>query len=162
LTADDKNDDKKKSAHGHAYDFATGRTYMVHAFDHARLLRDYSAEGDKVPKQVVDTHLKAIRHNVDNAKKSYSKLAEAAKTDPAVAKKLTDIQKQLDQVLALAKKIEAEQQPNDGVPAATVALHSRAIESQIRDTHANAEDTAEEFSTEPDSYYFSGRGHFED
>jgi len=155
-------DDKKPKAHGHAYNFAVGRTYIVHAFDHARILRDYAKHGESVPKEVVAEHTKGINKKVEEGRESYAKLAEAAKTDPAVAKKLADIQKQLDTVLALAKKIEAEQKPDDGVATKTVSLHTKSIEEQLQASHGDSQDTAELFSTEPDSYYFSGRGHFED
>jgi len=84
---------------GDAYQFDSGSTYTGHAYDHARVLSDYSAGGQPVPKAVVKEHADAIRHNVTASKKAIAGLSDDAKKE--AAKSLAIIDK------AHAKALEA-------------------------------------------------------
>lgn len=76
---------------GDAYQSNSAATYQSHANDHGRILRDYSATGQPVPKVVVKEHADAIRSNVTAAKKAYAGLSDQAKKD--AAKSLAIIEK---------------------------------------------------------------------
>ena len=91
--------DAGSKVRGDAYQLNSGSTYTGHAYDHARILSDYSAAGQPVPKAVVKEHADAIRHNLTASKKAIAGLSDDAKKE--AAKSLAIIDK------AHAKALEA-------------------------------------------------------
>ncbi len=77
---------------GDAYNVWTGSTYQGNAVQHARILNQYSATGEPVPKNVIQEQSQAIRSNLEGAQRAYSKLSESAKKDKEAAKHLAEIE----------------------------------------------------------------------
>lgn len=164
-------DDAAKRAE--QYQVAAGKTYNMHANDHARILGKYAkATGKPVPKAVVAEHTKAIRSNVTQAQQAYKKLATAAGDNPQLAAQLAEIQKRL---AAVSKKVDELESDNDAeakdivnatmdISADLKATHdaSKAIDAAIA-AQLQTDDQQEEFADRQSSdYYFTGEGHFLD
>jgi hypothetical protein len=95
-------------ARGDNYNWYSGQTYGSTAYEHARILNQYSTAGKAVPKEVIQEHSTAIRSNVEGARKAYSRLTEETKKNPEVAKKLTEIEKHHAKVLAACDMLDGE------------------------------------------------------
>jgi hypothetical protein len=127
--------DAASKARGDAYYFYSGHTYDTHAIDHARILNQYSATGQPVPKEVVKEHSAAIRSNVEAAKKSFAKLSDAAKKDPATAKKLAEVEKHHAKVLEMCDMLDEECLKKEG-DSATVCSCCTDIEKELKAAEA--------------------------
>jgi hypothetical protein len=121
---------------GDAYSTNAASTYGSHAYDHARILNQYSATGQPVPKEVIKEHTDAVRSNVAAAKKAYSKLSDAAKKD--AAKQLAAIEEHHAKVLEMCKMLDAECAKDEG-DSATVCACCNDMEKELK---AAAEDHA--------------------
>ena len=164
-------DDAAKRAE--QYQVAAGKTYNMHANDHARILGKYAkATGKPVPQAVVREHTKAIRANVAQAALAYKNLASSAGGSPQVSAQLAEIQKRLAEVTKKVDSLEAE---NDAeakvivdattdISADLKATHdaSKVIDAAISE-QLQGQDQSDEFADRQASdYYFTGEGHFLD
>jgi hypothetical protein len=164
-------DDAAKRAE--QYQVAAGKTYNMHANDHARILGKYAkATGKPVPQAVIEEHTKAIRSNVNQAQQAYKKLATAAGDNPQLAAQLAEIQKRL---AAVSKKVDELETDKDAeakviedattdISADLKATHdaSKAIDAAIT-AQLQSQDQSDEFTDrQSDDYYFTGEGHFLD
>lgn len=164
-------DDAAKRAE--QYQVAAGKTYNMHANDHARILGKYAkATGKPVPQEVVREHTKAIRSNVAQAAQAYKKLAASAGDSPQVAAQLAEIQKRLAEVTKKVDELETEkdaeakaiEEATTDISADLRATHdaSKAIDAALT-AQLQGQDQADEFADRQSSdYYFTGEGHFID
>ncbi len=166
-------DDPSATKRTELYYVAAGKTYNMHANDHARMLGKYAAAtGKPVPAEVVREHTAAIRANVANAQKAYAKLAEFAKTNPGVAKQLAEINKQLASVSQQVKGLESDNQADSKLvlmatsaisqDLKTTHLASKEIDRALAASQAQAQQTSRFDNLDSQSYYFTGEGHFID
>jgi len=166
--------DAKTAAHrAERYFVAAGKTYNMHAHDHARMLGKYAAAtGAPVPSGVVREHVQAIDANVARARQAYAKLIAAAKTNPAVAEQLAEIEKQLKSVTSEVNKLKTASNA-DTADAKLILTETDAISKNLKATHdaskeidqalTQAIDNSDQFDDrQSDSYYFTGEGHFLD
>jgi hypothetical protein len=165
--------DKKANHRAEKYYVAAGKTYNMHAHDHARMLGKYAAAHDApVPSEVVREHVQAIDANVARARQSYTKLNTAAKTNPAVAEQLAEIEKQLKSVTAQVNKLKSASN-SDKAETKAILAETDAISKSLKATHdaskeidqalTQAIENNEQFDNrQSDSYYFTGEGHFLD
>ncbi len=164
-------DDAAKRAE--QYQVAAGKTYNMHANDHARILGKYArATGKPVPQDVVREHTKAIRSNVAQAAQAYKKLAAAAGDSPKVAAQLAEIEKRLAQVSKKVDELETDkdaeakviEDATSDISADLKATHdaSKVIDAALT-AQLQSQDQSDEFSDRQSSdYYFTGEGHFID
>lgn len=164
-------DDAAKRAE--QYQVAAGKTYNMHANDHARILGKYAkATGKPVPSSVIQEHTKAIRSNVAQAQQAYKKLASAASNNPQLTAQLAEIQKRLDSVTKKVAELETDKdaeanvivQATTDISADLKATHdaSKAIDAALT-AQLQTQDQADEFTDrQSDDYYFTGEGHFLD
>jgi cytochrome c556 len=172
LTAAAYADDASSSKREVRYYAAAGKTYNMHANDHARMLGKFAAATNQpVPAEVVREHTAAIRANVSRAKQSFAKLGDAAQ-NPKVAAQLAEIQKRLAAVTKQVDTLESEKDVDaKAVLAATAdisadlkATHDsgKAIDTAINEALANDEQSDEFADRQASDYYFTGEGHFID
>jgi len=164
-------DDAAKRAE--QYQVAAGKTYNMHANDHARMLGKYAkATGQPVPQEVIAEHTKAIRANVAQAAQAYKKLASSAGDNPQVAAQLAEIQKRLAQVSQKVSELESDkdaeakmvEEATTDISADLKATHdaSKAIDAALT-AQLQTTDSDDEFRDRQSSdYYFTGEGHFID
>lgn len=164
-------DDAAKRAE--QYQVAAGKTYNMHANDHARMLGKYAkATGKPVPKEVVREHTKAIKSNVAQAAQAYKKLAASAGDNPQVAAQLAEIQKRLAEVSKKVAELESDkdaeakviEDATTDISADLKATHdaSKAIDAALT-AQLQSQDQSDEFTDRQSSdYYFTGEGHFLD
>jgi chromosome segregation ATPase len=164
-------DDAAKRAE--LYQVAAGKTYNIHANDHARMLGKYAkATGKPVPKEVVAEHAKAIRTNVVQAQQAFKKLSMVAAGNPQVAAQLAEIQKRL---AAVTKKVDALQTDNDAeakdiedatsdISADLKATHdaSKQIDAALASELQTTDESDEFEDRQTGDYFFTGEGHFLD
>jgi hypothetical protein len=163
-------DASKRADH---YYVSAGKTYNMHANDHARMLRKYAKASDApVPAEVIKEHTAAIRANVAHAQKQFAKLTASAQANPDVAKQLAEIQKHLMQVTQQVASLESAKNADaklvvsatDAITADLKATHetSKAVDQALNNVVEN-EDSSEQFADrDSSSYYFTGEGHFID
>jgi hypothetical protein len=167
LTASDAS---KRADH---YFVSAGKTYNMHAHDHVRILSKYAkASNEAVPADVLKEHTAAIRANVEQAQKSYAKLAASASSSPDVAKQLAEIQKHLDAVTKQVATLESEKavdaklvvSATDAITADLKATHdtSKEVDQALNNVVENEDSQAQFDNPESSSYYFTGEGHFID
>lgn len=168
--ADDAADATKRAE---LYHIAAGKTYNMHAHDHARMLGKYAAAtGQAVPREVIQEHTAAIRSNVKQAQAAYAKLAVAAKSNPNIAKQLAEISKRLAQVTAQVNQLDSQKSAEsklvvtatDAMSEDLKATHqaSKEIDQALAAAAARTEQSDEFENRQDPSYYFTGEGHFID
>jgi hypothetical protein len=170
LGAEDQPASPRRSDH---YFVSAGKTYNSHAHDHVRMLGKYAAAAEHpVPKGVVQEHSTAIKSNVERARSSYARLAQAARQNPSVNKQLADIQERLAQVTAKLAKLEKASDA-DNVEARLVIDEARAMAKELKAAHQASKQIDQALTSalenkdsfdDPQSpdYYFTGEGHFID
>ncbi len=151
-----------KSRQSGKYHLAAGKTYNMHAHDHARMLGKYAALGKTVPSDVVKEHASAIRYDAQAAKRSFASLGKTAPNNPQLAKQLEQLQARLDRVTELTKKLEAQTSKN-AAESKVVAAQSQEISELLRTNHTTAKAADSDFyDSDSDNYYSTGEGHFVD
>lgn len=155
------------------YYVAAGKTYNMHAHDHARMLGKYAAAANEpVPRDVVQEHADGIATNVEHARNSFAKLATAAKGDPTIKQQLAEIEKRLDQVTGQVARLKTESN-DEAVDSQLLAKETAQITSDLKATHMagkeidnalaqQAESRDAFYNRNSPSYYFTGEGHFID
>jgi DNA repair exonuclease SbcCD ATPase subunit len=155
------------------YYVAAGKTYNMHAHDHARMLRKYAeASNSPVPREVIREHATAIAANVDRARQSFAKLATAAKQLPNVEKQLAEIEKRLSQVSGKIAKLNTAS-TDEAVDSEMLAKETSEIVNDLKATHMagkeidsalaqQAQSRGQFYDPNSPSYYFTGEGHFLD
>jgi cell pole-organizing protein PopZ len=158
---------------GDAYQLAAGKTYNMHAHDHARLLGKFAAAAEHpVSSDVLAPHLASIRANADAAQKAYKRMSARAKNDPQLKNQLAEIEQRLTKVSQLVNQLEV-QSAKQNVEAIAVLDRTNAISRELKQTHLASKQidrmfgaaiqTGGDFSDrDSDSYYFTGEGHFID
>jgi cytochrome c556 len=155
------------------YYVSAGKTYNMHANDHARMLGKYAKASDKpVPAEVIKEHTAAIRANVVRAQKQFANLTTSAQANPDVAKQLAEIQKRLAQVTQKLDSLETSKDADaklvvsatDAITADLKATHdtSKAVDQALNNVVENEDSEAEFDNRDSSSYYFTGEGHFID
>ena len=168
--ANTASDAGKRAEH---YYVSAGKTYNIHAHDHARMLGKYAKASDKpVSAEVIKEHTAAIRSNVAQAQKSFAKLKTAAQSNPDVAKQLAEIQKRLAQVTQQVASLETDKDVDaklvvsatDAISADLKATHqtSKEVDQALNNVIENEETTDNFENRDSSSYYFTGEGHFTD
>jgi hypothetical protein len=135
-------------ARGDANNFYSGQTYGSHATDHARLLNQYSATGQPVPKAVLQEHSAAIRTNVEAAKKSFANLGEKVNKDPAAAKALAEVEKHQAKVLEMCSMLDAECAKAEG-DATMICSCCTDIEKELKAAAAAEHELSKQLKIEP-------------
>ena len=158
------------------YYVAAGKTYNMHAHDHARMLGKYAAAVDHpLPPAVVKEHAAAISGNVERARQAYNKLAQTARNNPTLAAQLTQIQSRLAAVTKQLAQLHASS-AKEAVDARLVLSQTAAIARDLKATHlaskqidaalvraaTDAKDNHQFDDPQSSSYYFTGEGHFID
>ncbi len=155
------------------YYVAAGKTYNIHANDHARMLGKFAAASSKpVPGEVIQEHARAIEDNVAHARQSFAKLSTVAKSNPTVAKQLAEIEKQLTQVTSSVNRLKSVSK-DDSAETNMVISEAAAISKSLKATHLASKEIDRALSQsiaqsdnfenlESPSYYFTGEGHFID
>lgn len=113
------------------YSGSSGQTYQRHAYDHSRVLNNYSSTGQPVPKEIVQEHATEIRHNVAASTKAYGRLSEEAKKDPAAAKSMAAIESSLAKTLAMCDMLDAECAKAEG-DSATICKCCADMEKELK------------------------------
>jgi uncharacterized phage infection (PIP) family protein YhgE len=145
------------------YHLAVGSAYNKHAAEHARILEKYSDLGETVPADVVKDHAGAIRHDVEQAQQSFSRLAKADKDNPAVAEAVEKIQRGLRKVTESVQKLESHAQRQDAVQAQLIKDQTAEISALLNNSYTAAKEADREFyDLRSENYYTSGEGHFVD
>lgn len=151
-----------KSRQSGKYHLAAGKTYNMHAHDHARMLGKYAALGKTVPADVVKEHAAAIRYDAQAAKRSFASLGKTAPNNSQLSKQIEQLQARLDRVTELTKKLEMQTSKN-AVESKVVAGQSQEISELLRTNHAAAKEADSDFyDSDSDNYYGTGEGHFVD
>ncbi len=166
-------DDAESPNRAERYYVAAGKTYNIHANDHARMLGKYAAAAGKpVPGDVIREHTAEIEDNVAHARKSFAKLSTVAKSNPAIAKQLAEIEKQLTNVTTSVNHLKSASK-DDTAEASMVMSEAAAISKSLKATHLASKEIDQALSQsisksdqfeniEKPSYYFTGEGHFID
>lgn len=173
VCAQDNNDKVKSHRRGDAYHLAAGKTYNIHANDHARLLGKFAAAAEHpVSSDVIAPHAALIRVNAEAAQKAYRRIGNTAGNDTQTKAQLAEIQQRLTKVTELVNQLES-QSAKQALDAKLVLERATAISQQLKQTHlasrridqifSAAVQTGGEFTDrDSDSYYFTGEGHFID
>jgi hypothetical protein len=98
----------KSKLRGDAFFFHLGETYDSHAYDHARILHRYDANGEPVPMEVIESQIEAIRADISAANKAYGKLSDSARKNRDTAKKLAEIATFHAGILKLCDEVDAD------------------------------------------------------
>jgi hypothetical protein len=131
-----------------AYNFYTGQTWGNGAYEHARILNQYSSTGTPVPKQVIQEHATAIRQGVEGARRAYSGLSDKTKKDPTVAKKLAEIEACHTKVLATCDMLDKECAKAEG-DATTVMSCCTDITKELETANAAHQALTKQLNMEP-------------
>lgn len=155
------------------YYVAAGKTYNMHANDHARMLAKYAAASKKpVPSDVVREHVKAIEENLQHARDSFAKLSPMGQNDEKVGQQLSEIEKRLGMLtgqIDSLKKVAAD----EAVDSTMIAKETNQMMAHMKATHqagkeidsalaAQMESREKFYDPNASSYYFTGEGHFID
>jgi len=144
------------------YHLAAGKTYNMHAHDHARMLLKYAGAGDQVPADVVQDHVASIRFNTEAARKSYIRLAKSSGASAVLVQKVEQMQKRLDKVNTELEQLEAHAAKN-AVESRTVIARANAVSRHLHANHDDLRAIDDGFyDSGSDSYYETGEGHFVD
>lgn len=127
-TAQERNAASK--ALGQDYHFYTGSSTTRHALDHAAILNYYGSAETPVPAEVTTSHAKAIRQNVEHAKKAYTALKPAAKT-PSAQEQLATIDKHHKAALASLDKLD-KLGAKDGADHAAISAASAEVHKELQ------------------------------
>lgn len=127
-----------------AYYMYSGQAHDAHAYDWARILKQFSDSKESVPIDLVADTVKAIRENVQAAQKAYDKLSETVKKNPQTAQKLVEVEKQHAQILELCEALDTKETQTsanakamcercDEVMQRLVAAHTASIKAAQRE-----------------------------
>jgi hypothetical protein len=143
-----------------AYYFSIGQMYDLHAYQHARMLLKFSQAGESVPADILKEHVGAIRANIAAAEKSFAKLGDMTKKDPAAAKKLAEIKQYNVKILKLCMTLEASNE--DQINSEVVAAHTRGIKEHLTAAFGASQDAADSANIFTEQWDQPGHGAFSD
>ena len=88
---------------------SVGNVYSQHAHEHAQVLQRYAASDDTVPANIVREQAKAIRHDVEQAQKSFARVAAADKetNDESRTGAIQELQAELQKVTDSVRRLES-------------------------------------------------------
>ncbi|HWB10813.1 MAG TPA: hypothetical protein VG826_16405 [Pirellulales bacterium] len=143
------------------YYMSAGSTFSRHAHEHAQILERYAASGEAVPARIVKEQAAAIHHDVDQAHKSFSKLAaaDAAENEnlpPDAA--IKNFQQELRKATELLQQLEAQVQHLSAVQAELVRGQSAIIANLLRQADEAAEVAEERAAGEQRELEFGSMG----
>jgi uncharacterized small protein (DUF1192 family) len=117
---------------GDGYLLATGKTYLHHAYDHARILKNYASTGEAVPSDVVMEHATAMKAGLTLAGKSYGKLSSAVTSDPEAGKRVAELQNRLNLLSDQVDQLEAACAKQSAVDSAKVTTLTSQISQALK------------------------------
>jgi hypothetical protein len=146
---------------GDAYYFSIGQMYDLHAFQHAKMLAKFSADGATIPPEVLTEHVAAIRTNVAAADKAFSKISPATKKSPTTAKKLAELEQANHTILELCIKLVAAAKGNE-IRSEAIAAHAADLKQQLTAAYQSAQEAAEDENLFTEQWDQPGNGAFSD
>lgn len=152
---------------------AAGKTYNLHANDHARLLNKYAkATAQPVPADVIKEHTTGMRASITAARSAFNQVGAVTQGNAKITPQLASVQQRLDKAMKLIDQLEA-QSAREAVQSKEVAAQTAAISQELKAVHTQSQqidqtlnDQSEEnnnfYNSDSDSYYETGEGHFVD
>jgi hypothetical protein len=128
------------------YYLSTGNVFSRHAHEHAQLLERYASSGETVPASIVREQSKAIHHDVEQAQKSFSRVAAA--DEETTSENLPDAVKKLQvglrKVAESVRQLESRVQRQGSVEAALVRGQTAVIDRMLQQANEAATAAEEE------------------
>ena len=130
------------------YYMSVGSAFNRHAHEHAQILERFAASGETVPAKIVKEQAAAIHHDVEQAQKSFSRLATSDDNDEdedlPVAAAIKKLQGGLRKVSESLQRLEGQVQQQTAVQAELVRGQTAIISDLLTQANAAAEAAEEE------------------
>lgn len=130
--------------HSAEFYLSAGGVFSRHAHEHAQVLERYAASGGTVPANVVRHQAEAIHHDVEHARKSFSRALSAnAETNGETRAAIKELQTGLRSVAESVRRLEGLVH-EQGAVQATLVKSETAIVSRLLQQTNEAANAAEE------------------
>jgi hypothetical protein len=125
------------------YYWALGGTYNRHAAEDTQMLVDFADLGESVA--AVTEHVREIRHDVEQSRRAYSRLAKIEADKPDVAEAVKKINQGLQKVTESVQQLEGQLKLQGAVPPQQVRNQTKIISALLNDSYHAAENAERRF-----------------
>lgn len=119
---------------------SVGNVYSQHAHEHAEVLQRYAASDDTVPANIVREQAKAIRHDVEQAQKSFARAAAADEESKNESRTdaIKELQAELQKVTESVRRLESVVQRQGEVQARLVRGQTAVVSRLLQQANEAA------------------------